>query len=168
MKAQQLAVAQPVLIFPNDRVARSSSELILPSASLIRRPPSTPLTPTSLAKRGRGDMGLGSLYVTPPHNQPPISGRSPFVMRSPTSGEQTIEAPSTPRRPVRRVPIVQPTANVVNAAGDGNCFYRCYITDFNIIKFIIIYVYHVFKEHWQLLYEALTTTWIILRCVYLL
>jgi hypothetical protein len=121
MKAPQ--IAQHVNILPSSQhTAIASPVYIPPDDSSIRRPSSTNLTPTSLSKRGRPD--LGSLHVTPPHQQPPVSGRSPFVMRSPTVGENIPEAPSTPRRPVHRVPIVRPTAAIVNAAGDGNCFYR--------------------------------------------
>jgi hypothetical protein len=121
----QAATAHPV------GLGVASPVFISPDSGALRRPPSAPLTPTR-AKRGR-TTGIGSLQITPPDQQPPISGRSPFSMHSPTQGRTTPPGPSTPtRRPIRRVPDIQEpnSACIVSAQGDGNCFYRY---NFNII-----------------------------------
>jgi hypothetical protein len=129
----------PVLS-PSSRPIRGRGSILTPDST--RRPPSTDLTPSSRAKRGRGaddGVNIRSLHVTPPTQQPPVSGRSPFSMHSPTQRMDITQSPTSSRRPVRRVPILQPSATIVNAAGDGNCFYR-----FDYIK--QFYLFNLFKS----------------------
>jgi hypothetical protein len=127
-----------LVLSPSSRPNRGRGLIRTPDST--RRPPSTDLTPSSRAKRGRGaddGVNIRSLHVTPPSQQPPISGRSPFSMQSLTQRMDITQSPTSSRRPVRRV--LQPSATVVNAAGDGNCFYR-----FDFIK--QFYLFYLFKS----------------------
>jgi hypothetical protein len=117
--------SSPVLS-PSSRPIRGRGSILTPDST--RRPPSTDLTPSSRAKRGRGaddGVNIRSLHVTPPSQQPPVSGRSPFSMQSPTLRMDIPQSPISSRRPVRRVIDVGPTqAQEAYALGDGNCLYR--------------------------------------------